>query len=151
MTWPVPTDVCLTWPGSGRRLKVPTRGRKPPSAFALATSPPHPRPAGAHPACQIDGNFGATAGIAEMLLQSQNGELHLLPALPSAWPAGRVRGLRARGGVTVDIEWKNGAVEQYSLLGRETKSVAVRIGSAVSEQALHAGVPLVVRPATLPR
>ena len=99
----------------------------------------------AHPPFQIDGNFGATAGIAEMLLQSQNGELHLLPALPAAWPAGRVRGLRARGGVTVDIQWKNGAVEQYSLATRTNTTVRVRSGAAVTEQHIRAGDPLTVR------
>ena len=98
----------------------------------------------AHPPFQIDGNFGATAGIAEMLLQSQNGEIHLLPALPSAWAAGSVRGLRARGGVGVDISWKGGALEQATLTARRETTVKVRHGTTVSEHQLQAGVATII-------
>jgi len=93
----------------------------------------------AHPPFQIDGNFGATAAIAEMLLQSQNGELHLLPALPKAWPAGHVKGLRARGGCVVNLAWQDGALLGVTLHGPAGSTCKIRYGTRVTDLKIPAG------------
>ncbi|MFI6743472.1 glycosyl hydrolase family 95 catalytic domain-containing protein [Nonomuraea sp. NPDC050451] len=79
-----------------------------------------------HPPFQIDGNFGATSGIAEMLLHSHNGELHVLPALPAAWPSGKVQGLRGRGGYTVDATWSSGGATEILIRFDRDGTVNVR-------------------------
>ncbi|WP_214105414.1 glycosyl hydrolase family 95 catalytic domain-containing protein [Acrocarpospora catenulata] len=79
-----------------------------------------------HPPFQIDGNFGATAGIAEMLVQSQHDVVHVLPALPSTWKNGSVSGLRARGDVTVDAGWKDGAPDTITVRPGKTGPIKVK-------------------------
>ncbi|WP_424528902.1 glycosyl hydrolase family 95 catalytic domain-containing protein [Sphaerisporangium viridialbum] len=79
-----------------------------------------------HPPFQIDGNFGATSGIAEMLLQSQHDTIDVLPALPAVWKSGSVTGLRARGDVTVDVAWSGGAARTITLHPGKTGQIKVR-------------------------
>ncbi len=81
----------------------------------------------AHPPFQIDGNFGATSGIAEMLIQSQAGEICLLPALPDGWSSGTVTGLKARGGYVVDVTWKDGKVITYRIASTNGGNVKIRV------------------------
>ncbi len=93
-----------------------------------------------HPPFQIDGNFGAAAGIAELLVQSHAGYIELLPALPDSWKKeGEVKGLKARGNYTVDIAWKNGIVTGYEVRGKKNDKVKVKVNGKVTMLTIVAG------------
>jgi alpha-L-fucosidase 2 len=112
------------------------------NVLALLRKSTYPNLFDAHPPFQIDGNFGGAAGIAGMLLQSHN-EVHLLPALPSAWPRGLVQGLRARGGFEVDLVWRDGQLEVARVHSDLGNACLLRTGCPVL--VTHGGRPVDTR------
>jgi alpha-L-fucosidase 2 len=99
------------------RLKDPELAGK--YVNVILTKSIYPNMFDAHPPFQIDGNFGATAGIAEMLMQSHRDYIELLPALPIEWANGSIKGLKARGNLTVDMRWENGKLMKYRIQGAD--------------------------------
>lgn len=97
-----------------------------------------------HPPFQIDGNFGGTAGVAEMLIQSHNDEVHILPALPDVWIKGEIRGLRARGGITVDIKWEDNKLTAATFVADQDMRVKVRYRNKTKHLRLKKGKSVVM-------
>lgn len=91
----------------------------------------------AHPPFQIDGNFGGTAGITEMLLQSHAGYIHLLPALPDNWQSGSIKGVRARGGFTIDMEWKESRITRLSVTSHSGGTCQIREATSPHEEVIE--------------
>ena len=93
----------------------------------------------AHPPFQIDGNFGGTAGICEMLMQCDGETMHLLPALPKEWPAGEIKGIKARGNYEIDLVWNNGKVSKVSITSKNADNLTVKYNGKQKALSFKAG------------
>lgn len=111
-------------------------------AFLLGPERTYPNMFDAHPPFQIDGNFGGTAAIVEMLVQSDGEDILLLPALPRAWPAGSIKGVRTRGGCTVDLHWRGGRFAGAVISATRLSRRSVRLGRGHFEATIEPGKPL---------
>lgn len=111
-------------------------------AFLLGPERTYPNMFDAHPPFQIDGNFGGAAAIAEMLVQSDDEEILLLPALPRAWPAGSITGVRTRGGCTVDLHWRAGRLSSATISAKRQVTRVVRLGRVGFTAAIGPATPL---------
>ncbi|MBR6682779.1 MAG: hypothetical protein IKL38_00380 [Firmicutes bacterium] len=98
----------------------------------------YPNMLDAHPPFQIDGNFGVTSGIAQMFMQHENGKILILPALPSSFADGEIRGLHTKGNVTVSIRWIGGKAEKVTLVSPFTQVVQVQVNDQLIEVPLKA-------------
>lgn len=113
----------------------------PPGDSKTAAGGTYPNLFDAHPPFQIDGNFGCTAGITEMLMQSYDGDIHLLPALPSAWPSGSIKGMVARGGFIIDMDWDKGKITSLSITSKLGGTCRLRLPNTLN------GVSFTLQPA----
>ena len=139
-------DDATGW-GVGWRLNLWARLRDGEHAHAvlarlLGPERTYPNMFDAHPPFQIDGNFGGAAGMIEMLVQSGGGTIHLLPALPRAWPDGDVQGVLVRGGITLDLNWRGGKLQRAKLLSRADQTVTLIYAGQEMTVALQKDEPL---------
>jgi alpha-L-fucosidase 2 len=139
-------DDATGW-GIGWRINLWARLRDGDHAYGVLARLLHPERSynnlfDAHPPFQIDGNFGGAAGILEMLVQSRPGHIQLLPALPSVWRKGRVRGLRAMGGIEVDLSWAGSKATAVRLVSPLRQSVTIEFGGERRKVELVAGTPV---------